>query len=240
MVSTFVMYSLVTALFLGAAIPGAIAIAVVIGIVIQFLMERVEGDHHREVFLSVGIAIILENILLAYYGGIYRFGPNYLSGVIEFGDIRLATYRLIIFGITITLFVILSLIVTRTRLGRSMRAVSQSEEAAWLMGIDVYRTKLITAGLAGGVAATAAVLLLPIYPIYPAMGWTYLLIGFAIVILGGMGSLNGTLIGGIILGASESLFGYYVSSGLRGALYFVAIIAMILIRPQGLLGKKEK
>jgi branched-chain amino acid transport system permease protein len=218
--------------------PIAVIVAVIISMGTMVLLERVTDNEQRVIFLSLGIAIILENILLAIFGGTYRFAPTVITGLVEFAGIRIQTYRIVVFVITIGIFAGLSLIVSRTRLGRSMRAVSQSEEASWLMGIDVKRVKFATSGIAGMLAGISAILLLPIYSIYPSMGWDYLLIGFAIVILGGLGSLNGTLLGGIILGTTESLFGYYFIPGLRGAVYFVVIIIVLLIRPRGLLGKK--
>lgn len=219
--------------------PIAVIIAVLISMGTMVLLERVTDNDQRVIFLSLGIAIILENILLAIFGGTYRFAPTIITGLVEFAGIRIQTYRIVVFVITIAIFIGLSLVVAKTRLGRSMRAVSQSEEASWLMGIDVKRVKFATSGIAGALAGLSAILLLPIYSIYPSMGWDYLLIGFAIVILGGLGSLNGTLLGGIILGTTESLFGYYFIPGLRGAVYFVVIIIVLLIRPRGLLGKKE-
>ncbi len=239
--SIFVSYLTVVTLELSIllAAPLAIAAAIVISLITMFFLERVSHDDQRVIFLSLGIAIIIENLLLAYFGGLYRFAPTPIAGLIEIGDVRLQTYRVVVFAITIALFVITSLLVNRTSAGRSMRAVSENEDASWLMGIDVKRIKLLTAGVAGVLAGLSALLLLPIYSIYPAVGWEYLLIGFAIVILGGLGSLNGTLLGGVILGTAESLFGYYISSGLRGALYFVVIIIVLLVRPSGLLGKSE-
>ncbi len=240
MASTYLAYLLVTsgvALVLMA--PLTIAATVVMGILTQYIIQRGKGNFNRELFISLGIAIIIENLLLAYFGGTYRFAPNFVYGTIVIGDIVLETYRVIIFALTMIVFLVLSLMVAKTRFGRSMRAVSQKEDASWLMGIDVERVKLTSGGLAGALAATAAILLLPLYPIFPSMGWNYLLVGFAIVILGGMGSILGTLSAGVVLGAGESLFGYYISAGLRGTVYFVAIIIVILIRPQGLFGKKE-
>jgi len=220
------------------AAPIAVAASVAISLFTMYLLQRVAQNDQRVIFLSLGMAIVMENLLLAAFGGNYRFAPTVIPGIIEIAGVRIATYRLVVFVITIAIFAILSLLVNRTRVGRSMRAVSQREDASWLMGIDVKRVKMLTAGLAGALAAISGLLLLPIYAIYPAMGWEYLLIGFAIVILGGLGSLNGTLLGGVVLGTAESLFGYYVSSGLRGVLYFVVIIIVLLVRPSGLLGKK--
>jgi branched-chain amino acid transport system permease protein len=219
--------------------PLAVFVAVLISVGTMVLLERVTDDDHRVIFLSLGLAIILENVLLAIFGGTYRFAPTLITGLFEFGGVRIQNYRIVVFAITITIFFVLSAIIAKTRLGRSMRAVSQSEDASWLMGIDVKRVKFATSAIAGILAGLSALLLLPIYSIYPSMGWEYLLIGFAIVILGGLGSLNGTLIGGIILGVTESLFGFYFIPGLRGAVYFVVIIIMLLIRPHGILGKKE-
>jgi branched-chain amino acid transport system permease protein len=218
--------------------PLAVLVAVLISMGTMILLERVTDNEQRVIFLSLGLAIIIENVLLAIFGGTYRFAPTILPGLVEFAGIRIQLYRIVVFVITIAIFVVLSLIVAKTRLGRSMRAVSQSEEASWLMGIDVKRVKFATSGIAGVLAGLSALLLLPIYSIYPSMGWDYLLIGFAIVILGGLGSLNGTLLGGIILGTTESLFGYYFIPGLRGAVYFVVIIIVLLIRPRGIFGKE--
>ena len=219
--------------------PIAITVAVIVSVGTMILLERVTDNEQRVIFLSLGLAIILENVLLAYFGGNYRFAPTIITGLVEFAGIRIQLYRIIVFVLTIVIFTVLSIIVAKTRLGRSMRAVSQSEDASWLMGIDVKRVKFATSGVAGILAGLSALLLLPIYSIYPSMGWEYLLIGFAIVILGGVGSLNGTLLGGIILGTTESLFGYYFIPGLRGAVYFAVIIIVLLIRPKGILGKEE-
>lgn len=239
--SIFVSYLIAVAFDLSMLIaaPLAIAAAIVISLITMFFLERVTHDHQRQIFLSLGIAIIIENLLLAYFGGLYRFAPTPIPGVIDIGGVRLQAYRVVVFAITIAIFLATSMIVNKTSAGRSMRAVSENEDASWLMGIDVKRIKLLTAGIAGALAGLSALLLLPIYSIYPAIGWEYLLIGFAIVILGGLGSLNGTLIGGVLLGTAESLFGYYISSGLRGALYFVVIIIMLLVKPSGLLGGSE-
>jgi len=238
--STFLAYMLYKQFqSLLVVVPVVLFLTFLLGVATQYLLELVSEDHSRVLFLSLGIAIILENLLLAYFGGIYRFSPRYISGLIEFAGIRLDIYRVITFAVTISLYILMSLLVTKTQFGTEMRAVSQNEDASWLMGINVQRVKLLTGGIAAGLAGVAAILLLPIYPIYPAMGWEYLLVGFAIVIVGGLGSLNGTLIAGVILGAAESLFGYYVSSGLRGVFYFSIVVVVLLIRPQGILGKKR-
>ena len=239
--SIFVSYMTIFSWGLGylIGVPVAIIVGVVLSIATMILLERVTDNVQRVIFLSLGLAIIIENILLALFGGTYRFAPTVIPGIIEFAGIRIGIYRLVVFACTIVIFAAITLIVNKTSVGRSMRAVSQSEEASWLMGIDVKRVKFITAGLAGMLAALSAILLTPMYSIYPSMGWEYLLIGFAIVILGGLGSLNGTLLGGVILGTTESLFGYYILPGLRGAIYFIVIILVLLIKPTGLLGKEE-
>lgn len=239
--SIFVSYMTIFAWGLGFWIgaPVAIIVGVLISLGTMFLLERVTDNVQRVIFLSLGLAIIIENILLALFGGTYRFAPTVIPGIVDFWGVRIGAYRLVVFACTMVIFAAITLIVNKTSVGRSMRAVSQSEDASWLMGIDVKRIKFVTAGLAGMLAALSALLLLPMYSIYPSMGWEYLLIGFAIVILGGLGSLNGTLLGGIILGTTESLFGYYILPGLRGAIYFIVIILVLLIRPSGILGKKE-
>jgi branched-chain amino acid transport system permease protein len=133
--------------FIGA--PIAVAVAVLISMGTMVLLERVTDNEQRVIFVSLGLAIIIENVLLAYFGGTYRFAPTVITGLVEFAGIRVQLYRIIVFVCTLGIFGALSLVVAKTRLGRSMRAVSQSEDASWLMGIDVKRVKFATAGIAG-------------------------------------------------------------------------------------------
>jgi len=241
MVAVYMMYLMTVSWKLNflVAFPLTLLITVFLGIGVQYLLERVALSHLRVLFLSVGLATILENLLLAYFGGVYRFVPSPIPGLIDIGGIRLQTYWVITFASTLLIYVALSAIIASTYLGKSLRAVSQNEEASWLMGIDVRKIKILAGGIASALASIAATFILPIYPICPHMGWTYLLFGFAIVVLGGMGSILGTLMGGVILGMCELLFGYYISSGLRGILFFLTIVIVISIRPEGLLGKRK-
>jgi branched-chain amino acid transport system permease protein len=115
--------------------------------------------------------------------------------------------------------------------------VQQDSEMAMILGINVDLISMVVYGLGAALAAAAGCLLAPLYLIFPHMGWTPLLVSFAIVILGGMGSIVGTVVGGLLFGLTMLLTSYYIASGMVNVVPFLAIIVVLLIRPRGIFGK---
>ncbi len=136
-------------------------------------------------------------------------------------------------AITIGLHVFLS----RTIAGKSIRTVTQDKRAARVMGINVERTFLITFGIGAGLAGLAGALLTPIYSITPAVGGNFILAAFAVVVLGGVGSVWGAYIGGLIVGVDEAFAGFYIDPALKNAVWFAIFLVVLIVRPAGLLGQ---
>jgi len=123
-----------------------------------------------------------------------------------------------------------------TKTGQAIRATAQNPDAARYMGIDTDRIYLITLGLGTALAGAAGSLLSMLFPVSPYIGWDYLLKTFAVVVLGGVGSVGGTLVGGIILGVSENLGALYLGGGYRNVVSFAIFLGVLLLKPEGLFG----
>ena len=173
-----------------------------------------------------------------FLGGDFRslnLSPLFLGGVIIIGSINIDTLRLAAFVVAITIGLALVVLLERTLLGKAMRATAIDSGAAELMGIPVQRVYLLTMGTGAALAGFAGAMLMPIYSVYPAVGFQILLMGFVVVILGGLGSVQGALLGGLVVGVVEALSGYLAGTALSQVCVFVVFLAVLLIRPQGLL-----
>src|SRR5512136_1219554 len=127
----------------------------------------------------------------------------------------------------------------KTDMGQAIRATAQDRQAAQLMGINVNRMSIIAFGLGAALSGTAGALIAPTYYIFPQVGGPFTLKAFVIVVLGGMGSVVGATLGGIVIGATESLAAVYISSGLKELVVYVLFLLVLLFRPAGLLGKSR-
>ena len=146
--------------------------------------------------------------------------------------------EVLIWAIALGLMAGLQLFVSRTRLGKAMRATAQDREAAQLMGIPVPRIFLITFAVGSALVGLAACMMMPLFSVFPTVGLNFVLIAFVIVVLGGMGSIEGALLGGICVGVVQSLSGYYVAPALGQLFFFVLFLLVMIFRPNGFLGQK--
>jgi len=220
----------VTSIVLAVAIT--MAIAAVIG---RLVMQRlVTTPFQSGVLATLGLSLILQNAVVLSFGGTYKIFPGGWLEPVEFLDISLAQQRIVIVAATIAVFVALEFVVRRTRMGKCIRAVSQNTECCEVNGIDVERVVLGTFVLGTGLAALSGVLTGPInVSIYGGMGEAITLKTFAVIVMGGMGNVRGTLFAGWILGIAESFVAGYVGLQYRDAVGFVILIAMLMFRPQG-------
>jgi branched-chain amino acid transport system permease protein len=143
------------------------------------------------------------------------------------------------FLITAVLTALLYWFLLKTETGSAIRATSQDREAAQLMGIDVRRTSRVAFGIGAALAGAAGALIAPTYYIYPQVGGSFTLKAFVVVVLGGMGSVIGATLGGLIIGTAESLSGAYLSSGVKDLCVYVLFLLVLLLKPSGLLGKSR-
>ncbi len=188
----------------------------------------------------VGVSIFLQNAALVKWGGLpIRIPHPFPETPIQIGPIPVAPVRLVAVLVACLLILGCHLLISRTKLGLAMRATFQDRQTAQLMGVNTSRIDSITFFMGGGLAAIAGVLLGPIFMLYPTMGELAVDKAFAVVILGGLGSFVGAIIGALIIGVTEVLGSAYLLSGYKDAIAFLVIILVLLFRPQGLMGRKE-
>ena len=224
------------------AIPAAVAIAFCLGMLIQkltveYLILR-DNWAFTTIAATMGLSIILQNAALLVFGANFNTVPSYVSGVMVLGDIRISWQRVLIFIVALATIGFMTWLLKYTRLGWSIRATSQDRDAAQVVGIPVKRVYMICFGLAAALGALAAAMLAPINAINPWSGMPVLLKGFVVVVLGGLGSFPGAIIGGLLLGVVEAVGVQLTSSEWRDVISFTLMIAVIWWRPWGLFGKK--
>jgi branched-chain amino acid transport system permease protein len=185
---------------------------------------------------TLGLSIALENIALAVWGGHRRGVPYYYIGVLDIFGIRVSFDRIAILAVSMAMMGAFWLIMEKTRTGRAIRSVAQDKEAAMLVGVEVDRIYTITVGLGSALAAAAGGLLLPIFLAYPTVGQDPIRRAFTVVILGGLGNVQGAFLAGLILGVAGALVTGYIGSGLEAILTFAVLIVLLLFRPTGLFG----
>jgi len=218
--------------------------AALFGIVIaKFAYSPVFKAPRINLFLSaVGVAIFLENFAMLVWGPETQSFPDVITNkAYNILGLRITTLQLIILGTTIVLVAILTYVVQYTKLGRAMRCTSQDMDTAKLMGINTNRIVFYTFAIGSSLGAAAGVLVGMYYKaVYPMMGFVPGLKAFIAAVIGGVGSIPGAMIGGLIMGISESLGAAYISSGYRDAIAFIILIIILLVKPDGLFGKSIK
>lgn len=225
------------------ALPLAVLLGIALGAGIEFLLlRRLRGaDIDTTMLVMIGAWIALQNAeQLAWSGVAKSIDTPFPSSPLVLGPVSVSWNRLFVFVVALALIVASYALINRTRLGKAMRATFQDRETAALMGIDINTIYMATFALGSGLAAAAGALLGPVFVVYPTMGDLASLKAFAIVILGGLGSIPGATIGGFILAFMEELGAGYISSGYRDAMGFLLIILILLVRPTGLFAQKER
>ena len=210
-----------------------------LGVAIQRLViQPLHNESNMQIFATFGLLMLFQNLMLALSRGeAYSVGGPVGAAVVEIGDLKLSVVRVVTL-VAVTLITIgLHLFLARTMTGKSIRAVTQDKRAARAMGINVEKTFLITFGIGAALAGMAGAMLTPIYSITPAVGGNFILAAFAVVVLGGLGSVWGAYLGGLIVGVVEVLAGYYIDPVLRSAVWFVIFRIVLIVRPSGLMGQ---
>jgi branched-chain amino acid transport system permease protein len=197
------------------------------------------GDDRNFLLVTLGLAIVIENALLYFFRADTRtINLPYAFDVIEVGPAFIAVPRVVALGAVIAVAGALWIIMRWTDTGKAIRAVAKEKLGAELCGIDVAHVYAVTFGLGTACVAVAACLLMPTYYVNPTAGEAFVLIAFTIVVLGGMGSIAGALIGGLFVGVVESLSSVFLGESLGQIGIFVLFIVMLLIRPSGLFGAR--
>jgi len=252
MVGAFTAYFAARALGAGGASPSpglavivlvsAMAACALLGMVIEFFAYRPVRRSSRLTALitAIGVSLLLENLGIRIFGADPKFFPQLVAPrrVDLGGGVMVTNHQITVVVVSLVLMVALTLFVTRTRTGKAMRAVAFHRDAASLMGIPVNRIITITFAIGSALAAAAGVLVGLTNPkIEPLMGIMPGVKAFVAAVLGGIGSIPGAVIGGLVMGVSEYLVVGYVSSTFRDAIAFVILILVLLIKPAGILGR---
>lgn len=188
---------------------------------------------------AIGIMLFLEAFAQLVWGPDFRQVPTPYIDVIHAFGVTLTVQRLLIIIAAVAVMILLNLFLKKTFIGRTIVAMSQNREGAFLVGINANKVAMITFFIAGALAAIAASLTSPINLVFPGMGHLVLLKAFVIIIIGGMGSIPGAIIGGYILGFAESIGASYISSDYKDIIAFVLLIIILSIKPNGLFAKGE-
>ncbi len=194
----------------------------------------------NQILLTIGIGLIISNTMMLLFTSDYRIiSTSYSSGSFRVGEVSISTPLLLSFVITAAVTAVLYWFLMKTDTGQAIRATAQDRDAAQLMGVNVKRMSVLATGIGAGLAAVAGALISPTYYIFPQVGQPFTLKAFVIVVLGGMGSVMGATVGGVLIGATESLAGAYISSGLKDLVVYVLFLLILLFKPAGLFGKSR-
>jgi branched-chain amino acid transport system permease protein len=210
---------------------GALVYRLVIG-------SALAKPHLVVVFATMGLSIFLQNIALMAMTADLRDVPPIFPRSISIGGIYIKGELLLGFVVTLLCTVILQWVIKRTFLGKAIRATVQDGEAAKLMGIAVPRIFLITFAAGSALVGLAACVMLPLFSVFPTVGLNFVLIAFVIVVLGGMGSIEGALLGGFCVGVVQSVSSYYVAPAFGQLFFFLLFLLVMIFRPNGLFGQK--
>ena len=197
-----------------------------------------DKPHLVVVFATMGLSIFLQNVALMAMTADLLDVPPLFGRSITLGPFYFKAELVIGFLITIVCTIGLQWMIRSTYVGKAIRATVQDSEAASLMGIAVPRVYLLTFAIGSALIGVAACVMMPLFSVFPTVGLNFVLIAFVIVVLGGMGSLSGALIGGMCVGIVQSLSSYYVAPAFGQMFFFILFLLVMIFRPDGLLGQK--
>lgn len=224
------------------AIPLSVFFIFLLGILMErTLIRPTYGDEMYSLIITFVLSIVLQNAALLIFGPYPNKPPTLVSGATNlFGLFHYGNQRLLSFGISIGILLSIFYLIKRTWFGKSVRAISQDRGMASLVGVDHLRVNMISFGLGAGLAGAAGVIIAPIFPVTPTGSSAISLNAFVVVVLGGMGSLKGCVVGGLVLGILENLGAAYISTMYRHIFGFIVLILVLVFRPWGLFGQKTQ
>jgi len=204
------------------------------------LVDRiVDAPHEMQILLMLGVALVLENLALVAFGPEpARVRSPLSTATVWLGPIFVDVARLVTFGVAIVLTLALYLFLFRTDLGKTVRAAADNTYGALVIGTDVRRVYAVAFGVGAACVGAAGALVSPILPFQPPTGLSLSIASFNIVIIGGMGSLLGAFIGGLLVSVAESLGAVFLKPSLKELFSFSLLILILLFRPAGLFGKR--
>jgi branched-chain amino acid transport system permease protein len=224
----------------GVSILLVIPVMFGVGAVIQkALISRVVGQpDEAQILLTLGLSVFLVNVVLLFLGPDYRSVKTaYKLSVWDIGPILLPVPRVIAFIVAMTFSGLLWAFLTRTDLGRGLRAVAEKPEVATLMGIDPRKMHWLAFGIGVAMAAGAGAVITPFFYTFPSVGGMFVLTAFVVVVLGGMGNIPGAILGALVIGVTESLSSQFLALDLAMLGVFIIFVFVLVFKPTGILGR---
>nr|WP_025513202.1 branched-chain amino acid ABC transporter permease [Bordetella trematum] len=206
------------------------------GVIYKFALKRFQRDMTGSFVVSVGLSLLLQGIFLELFGGVPSRLPTLIEGTVNVLGAYITLQRLVITCCALLVAGALCWTIASSRLGKALRAVAEDHEAAMLQGIPYRRIALIGFLIATGLAAVAAVLLSPVTVSSPIIGNDYLIRGFIAIVIGGLGSIPGAILGSVLIAVIESVGGYYFDPTWATITMFALTMFVLLVRPKGILG----
>ena len=227
-----------------AGLPFAVTLVLIVvgSLLLGAVVERaffrsLRGQWLQLVVASVGISLVIQSVAWIAFGIQEKNVPSYLPGIVEVLGVRLPRERLLAAGVGLVLVAVLYLLVYRTKAGLAMRAIEEDEETARMLGVNADRVATLSVALGFVLAALAGAFVAPIYSLNPGMGLEPILMSFIIIIVGGLGSITGTVLAGLLVGVLQSVGAVMFGAEAAYGLVFVAMIAVLVLCPAGLLGR---
>jgi branched-chain amino acid transport system permease protein len=220
-----------------AVVPGMF----LFGALVHWFIIRpgLDKPHLVIVFATMGLSILMQNVaLLVFSADLFDVPPLNNGRAVTFGPFYAKPELLIGFAVSLAATLMLRVTLKATYFGKAVRATVQDGEAAQLMGIPVPRIFLITFATGSALIGLAGCMMTPLFSVFPGVGLNFVLIAFVVVVLGGMGSIEGALLGGICIGVVQSLSSYYVAPAYGQMFFFILFLLVMIFRPAGLLGRK--
>jgi branched-chain amino acid transport system permease protein len=243
MIGAYISFILISNLGLNywIALVGSMLVLFAIGVLVEKVVYRpfYKQPPINMFIVAVGLIFIFENAALAIWGPEFRSIRPPVHAIYNISGVIFTAQRLLVIVIAVLLITLLHFFIKHTRLGAAIEATSQNRQGAQIMGINAEVVGAATFGVGTALAAIAATLVAPISLVYPTMGVPVIAMAFVIIIIGGMGNFFGAVIGGYLIGLSETLLSTYVTSRFVEPLIFGSIVLLLAIRPTGLFGKEH-
>jgi branched-chain amino acid transport system permease protein len=236
--------ALIGVTWLGLPYAATLVLTVIFAVLLGALVERVvfrpfRSDELSGMIASLGLAMILQNGALIFFGPDPQAFPSMISGVFRYGDLIIPKSRALTLGIGVVVLMAFYFLLMHTRFGRGLRALVQDQQVASLYGVRLEIMYPLGLGLGIALAAVAGALMAPLFGVSPFIGAAPLLKAFIVVILGGLGSIPGAALAALLLGLIESFTSSFVSASAADIVTFALVVAVLLIRPSGILGRGE-
>jgi branched-chain amino acid transport system permease protein len=223
--------------YTGLVIVPPVAFLVGLGVFVALIAPAMRRGPSSQLFVTMGLSMLLTNLALLFWKADFRsIALPLASQNVVVGQLFLPVTAMVAFGVAIAATLALWALLSFTPVGRAIRATAQDPATAELMGVNIRVVNALTFGLGTALVALAGPVLSPIYPVFPMVGLHMVGIAFVVVVLGGLGSVPGAWLGGLVMGVVDAFAGFYFPTAFKDTIFFVVFLAMLVLRPSGILG----